>query len=151
MEHTRSIDEYIEQQLAEQRRESLKNHAHPHKLGARVQQVAAHAYIRMTGLWQFSTRDAEEFLGVSSNTFAAWKVDDTRSLNAEALEKISCLLGMYKHLGTLYSGQIPRVDRWWHCKNAGEPFHGTAPLKYLARSNAHRFYKVLRLLAAATV
>ena len=68
-------------------------------------------------------------------------------MDVETLEKISCLLGIYSSLGTLYSGGEKHIRRWLKNRNDRD---GKTPLQLLARQPAISFYKLRRNVAAQT-
>lgn len=114
-------------------------------------QVAAHAYISLAGIWKLTRADAAKLLNVSNESIDAWCAKDASGLSTGHLEKISCLLGIYRYLYILNSANIGRVSAWMHRSNAGALFAGDTPYKFLAGSDVAAFYSVRRELAARTV
>ena len=116
-----------------------------------VKRVAAHAFFNLAKHWALSEEEAANLLDISPEDYQVWQGNNVDSLTEESLEKIACLLGMYKHLATLYSGQRSRMGAWMRRANAGNLYNGETPLHILSQAGVDKFYSVLRQLASATV
>lgn len=145
------VNELILERHLEEFRESINDDFRGLIKQPRVREVAARIYIKVVSRWELSSKDAAKFIGTSYHDYQAWLWGDAESLDIVELEKIWCLLGIYRHLGTLYSGHIDRADRWIHFQNFDGLFGGRSPYKVLEGSAPDVFHLVLRYVAALTV
>ena len=114
-------------------------------------QVAAHAYIALADIWHLDEPHAAKLLGISEADYSAWQMDRFEGFGEKEFEKISCLVGIYKYVSILYSGQLDRVGAWMWRSNDGCVFCGKSPIEILADATPEAFYVVRRSVAAATV
>ena len=117
----------------------------------KVRDTAARVYIQLAERWALSSKEAAEFIGIANHNYRAWLRGDVESLDVVEIEKISCLLGIYRHLTTLYSGHMDRVDRWLRRQNDGDLYAGNSPYDLLLGASPNVFLLVRQQLAAETV
>lgn len=117
----------------------------------RVRRVAARVYTRLAEAWGLSDSMTANLILIRECDVRAWQSGDPAGLDADELEKISCLLGIYRNLATLYSGHMDRVDHWLLRDNRGPLFEGKAPFDLLSGASANVYHSVRREVAGATV
>lgn len=143
------VDELIAERRLEAFQENIKSGLQFTADSEKFRRVACHAYVGLSEVFQLSDTEAAELLGFPTERFQEWVLHDEEPMDAETIEKISCLLGIYKYLSSLYSGQINRMARWLRVANSS--FEGRVPYEVLAGAGTSDFYFVRRTLAAMTV
>ncbi len=152
MQKSRSlIDELINERRIEEFRENIQDALRLSAEDPKFRRVAGRAYVSLAGTWRFSHSQAARFLSISEDDYQAWLGEDFDRLGEVELEKISCLLGIYKYLGRLYSGQVDRIDKWLKRDNSGPLYSGRCPYELLVGADADIFHLVRRDVAAHTV
>jgi hypothetical protein len=98
--------------------------------------------------WSVKDEDARELLGGVSNGpfYEMKKAPQGRVLNADALYRISYLIGIFKALNILHSQKL--ADRWVQLPNMNQMFQGKTPLEYMLRGGQHAMQNVRTLLDA---
>lgn len=150
-EKRRLVDELILDRQIEEFRENIKGDLRHFIDKARVREVAARIYSKLSDNWGLSKPQSAALIGRSEDDLNCWRNDDARSLNVEDLEKISCLLGIYSWLFTLYSGHAERVHRWLLRENHGERYEGKAPFELLSGASANTFQSARRKVTGTHV
>lgn len=151
MNGTSLVDELISGRRIEEIRENIQDALNAMNSRPKFGRIAAHAYTSLADIWSLTPTNAARLLDISESDYAAWKCGQILCLGVDELEKISCLMGIYKYLMTLSSGNVNRVSIWIFRSNRGAIFNGKTPYELLAGTRAEVFHLVQRDLAAATV
>ncbi len=146
---TRLSDELIAERRIEAFREKIESGLQWMADSKRFRRVACHAYTGLCGVWEIPENDAATLLGITPTRYRKWVANDGEPMDVQVLEKISCLLGIYKDLGTLYSGHLDRTARWFKYPNP--QLDGQAPYDVLAGAEPPTFHTVRRFVAAMMV
>ena len=113
----------------------------------RLSPAAIKAFLRIMEQWQVRDQDARALLGgLSSGSFYALKKTARRSLDQDALPRISLLLGIFKALNILYSRRL--ANAWMTLPNSNPIFQGATPLSYMLRQGMPGMMEVRQLLDA---
>ncbi|MCA1584457.1 MAG: MbcA/ParS/Xre antitoxin family protein [Acidobacteria bacterium] len=113
----------------------------------RLSPAALKAFFNIIERWNIRDPDARALLGgVSNGPYYKWKKDPSRLLDADALTRISYLVGIFKALNTLYGETL--ADQWITLPNANRVFSGQPPLAYLKTGGVPAMQTVRRLLDA---
>lgn len=118
---------------------------------ADFQRVAASKYVELASFLILEPAEAAKLLNIPIGDYEAWTKETPDTVGAEEMEKISCLLGIYEALKTLYSGKTGRMARWFRQGNPESPFDGDNPHQYLVGGSIQKFYRVRRYLDSWTV
>ncbi len=144
-------EELIEERMLEQYREDIDKGFELLADKPKFRRVAGRAYVALCGSWNLSRLQAVNLLGLTDKEYEKWLDEDHDGVGPEHLEKISCLLGTYRYLMTLYSGQRHRGERWLKSVSGAKPYAGNSPLDLLSGSDSSIFRLVRRDLAGKTV
>lgn len=144
-------DELILEKRYEECRDNIRTALQAMADDERFRRVAVLAYIGLAGIWELDPTEAAKLLSVSDDVYGSWCNGDFNTLSSDELEKISCLLGIYKYLETLYSGKKSRIARWFRQPSIVHPFDGADPHGYLIGASIDKFYLARRYLASRTV
>ena len=91
--------------------------------------------------------DARALLGgISNGQFYEMKKNPERTLDVDALTRISYLIGIFKALNILHSRKL--ADEWIRLPNSNPIFSGETPLAYMIRGGLPAMQTVRRLLDA---
>jgi hypothetical protein len=92
--------------------------------------------------WKLRGNEQMRLLGLDSrSTFESWKRGGVATIPRDALERISCILGIYKGLHILF----PRdADDWVRKPNTAPLFGGRSALACMASGNVADLYEVRR-------
>lgn len=113
----------------------------------RLSSGAVRGFLNIVARWQVRDEDARALLGGMSNgAFYEMKKQPDRRLDVDRLQRISCLVGIYKALHILYDETL--ADRWITLPNRNPVFAGATPLDYLIRGGLPAALTVRRLLDA---
>jgi hypothetical protein len=113
----------------------------------RLSPSAIKAFFNIMAKWGVRDEDARALLGGTSNgQFYEMKKSPRRSLDADTLTRISCLVGIFKALNILYSKEL--ADAWVLRPNANRIFGGETALAYMMRGGLPAMQVVRRLLDA---
>src|SRR5687768_14321586 len=110
--------------------------------------AAFRTFFRIAELWELSVDEQMKLLGVSSrSTYYKWRTDPPRKLQADLLERLSYLFGIYKALQVLLPE--PRsADAWIRRPNSAPLFGGKSALDRLLSGHVADLYEVRRYLDA---
>ena len=87
-------------------------------------------------------------LGVTArSTFFRWKKDPNTVLPEDVVERISCILGIYKALQILFPDE-KAADEWIKCPNMAHSFGGRAPLDRMLSGQIDDLFVVRQYLDA---
>jgi hypothetical protein len=114
----------------------------------RLSPAAIKAFLGIAEKWSVKDQEARELLGgISSGTFYSLKKDpDRRTLDQDALTRISLLIGIFKALNILYSARL--ADAWMTLSNSNPIFRGSTPLTYILRLGQPGMIELRQLLDA---
>lgn len=87
---------------------------------------ALRSFFRIAEAWKLQEQEQMRLLGLESqSTLQFWKGGTVTTIPEDALERISCILGIYKGLHIL----LPETaDQWIRKPNAGDIFGGRSAL-----------------------
>lgn len=112
----------------------------------RLSPSAITGFLRIAARWRIKDEDARQLLGgISSGSFYALK-KRPRTLDQDALTRISLLVGIFKALNILYSRRL--ADAWIALPNTNPMFRGSSPLVYMLRLGLPGMMHVRQLLDA---
>lgn len=116
---------------------------------ARMAPAGIRAFVRIAGLWGLSVDEQLVLLGAPPrSTFFAWrKAPERANLSRDTLERISCLLGIYKSLQILFP-EAAIADAWIRKPNAAPLFAGRSALDRMLAGNVSDLASVRRYLDA---
>jgi Protein of unknown function (DUF2384) len=108
------------------------------------------AFERIAAAWGLSVEQQLVLLGQPPrSTFFAWrKQPDKAHLPRDTLERLSCLLGIYKSLQILLPDPAA-ADGWVHRPNTAAPFGGASALQRMLGGNVSDLHLVRRYLDGA--
>jgi Protein of unknown function (DUF2384) len=109
----------------------------------RKSDVAKKAFFRIAELWGLQDKQAAILLGSPSRqTIYNWKRGDGGVLPKDTMERISCILGIYKALQILFPPE--QADAWPSKPNSY--FDGRSALDQMLEGNIADLYEVRRYL-----
>ena len=113
----------------------------------RMAAAGLRAFVRIAQAWQLSVDEQLCVLGQPPrSTFFAWrKHPDRAQLPRDTLERLSCLLGIYKALQILLPDPTA-ADAWVRKPNTAAPFGGRSALAHMLGGNVADLYVVRRYL-----
>jgi len=144
-------DELIAERQIEEFRESIKDGIRLASNQPEFRRVATRVFVSLAGAWGLSPLEASRLVGISAGEYEEWCRDEWESVGPDHIERISCLLGIYMNLCTLYSGHIDRVHRWLRRANNSPLFGGGTPYAFLELADVSLFHRVRREIAGMTV
>lgn len=108
------------------------------------------AFERIAQAWNLTVEQQLVLLGQPPrSTYFAWRKHPERAqLPRDTLERLSCLLGIYKSLQILLPDPAA-ADGWIHRQNTAPPFGGGSALKRMLAGNVSDLYAVRRYLDGA--
>ena len=113
----------------------------------RLSPSAIRAFLNIMEKWSVRDEDARALLGgISNGRFYEMKKDPERTLDADALTRISYLVGIFKALNILYSEAL--ADTWMQRPNTNRIFGGGTPLAYIIKGGLPALQIVRRLVDA---
>lgn len=84
-------------------------------------------FFNVAGAWKLTELEQIQILGLeTSRTLQIWRDQPEQDIGAEALTRISYVLGIYKALHTLF-GDPARADSWIQTPNQASMFAGLRP------------------------
>lgn len=103
------------------------------------------AFFSIADEWGLSNEQQRILLGdPGRTTFFEWKKTRHGKLSRDTLDRLSYLLGIYKSLHILFTGQA--AHEWLTHPNAAPLFGGQSPLDYLLNGRLASLYEVRRYL-----
>ncbi|WKJ90628.1 MbcA/ParS/Xre antitoxin family protein [Methylomonas montana] len=116
---------------------------------AMVAGAALRTFFNIADAWRLNVEQAMALLGLDSrSTYFKWKKNpETASLNADKLERLSYIFGIYKALQIL----LPKpeaADGWLHQPNQAMPFAGQTALQRMLSGRVADLYVVRQYLDA---
>jgi hypothetical protein len=119
---------------------------------SRLQMAAAglRAFARIAALWGLTVDEQVKLLGEPPrSTFYAWRKNpEAANLPRDTLERLSCLLGIYKALQILLP-EPAAADAWVRQPNDAPGFGGRSALQCMLAGNVSDLQDVRRYLDAA--
>ena len=113
----------------------------------RLTPAAIRTFFNVMDRWSVRDEDARLLLGgVSNGAFYEMKKKPERVFEADRLQRISYLIGIFKALNILHSEQL--ADRWVQLPNSNRIFGGQTPLAYMMKGGLPALQTVRRLLDA---
>ena len=113
----------------------------------RLSPSAIKAFLNIMEKWGVRDEDARALLGgISNGQYYDMKKKPERILGTDTLTRISYLVGIFKALNILYSGQL--ADAWVQRHNTNRIFGGDTPLAYMMKGGLAAMQTVRRLLDA---
>lgn len=115
----------------------------------RLSPSAVRAFFNLVDRWDVRDEDARVLLGgISNGPYYEMKKDPGRDrvLDADRLQRISYLVGIFKALNILYSRKL--ADAWVQLPNSNRIFGGGTPLAYMMKGGLPALQTVRRLLDA---
>lgn len=107
---------------------------------------ALEAYFNICARWELTTRQMHALLGrPPKSTFYRWRRRRDGRLSKDLLERISCVLGIYGALHSLFSAP-EQADGWIKRPNADPTFGGTSALDRMMGGHVVDLYLVRRYL-----
>ena len=109
--------------------------------------AAIRAFFNIIEKWGARDEDARALLGgVSNGRYYEMKKNPRRTLDADALTRVSYLIGIFKALNILYSEAL--ADAWISRPNTNRIFGGQTPLAAMVAGGLPAMQTVRRLLDA---
>jgi hypothetical protein len=113
----------------------------------RLSKPSLKAFFRIADAWHLNDAQSRSLLGsISSSTFYSWKKSAPTVMDIDRLTRLSYLVGIYKALNILYSGDL--ANRWISLSNTNELFSGETPLEYMIRGGLVAMDNIRQLLDA---
>src|SRR5262249_34668557 len=113
----------------------------------RLSPAAIKAFFNIMAKWGVRDEDARALLGgISNGQFYDMKKNPERTLDVDALTRISYLIGIFKALNILHSAKL--ADAWVQRANTNRIFGGQAPLAYMIKGGLPAMQTVRRLADA---
>ncbi|OQX68220.1 MAG: DUF2384 domain-containing protein [Sorangiineae bacterium NIC37A_2] len=113
----------------------------------RLSAGALRAFFNIMERWKVRDEDARALLGgISNGPYYELKKNPERVLDADRLQRISYLVGIFKALHILYSEAL--ADAWVTRPNTNRIFAGLSPLEFMVRGGLPSLAIVRRLLDA---
>ncbi len=106
------------------------------------------ALFNLAECWKLRSEDVRELLGGVANGsyFEMKKNPGSKVLDADQMQRISYLVGIFKALNILHSQKL--ADEWVRLPNTNRIFAGRTPLEYMIRGGVPAMQTVRRLLDA---
>jgi hypothetical protein len=115
---------------------------------AKKSSVALKAFFAITQRWGLSSEEERVLLGsLAKATFYRWKQQLDGNLDADTLERISYILGIYKALRILLPSEAA-ANAWVHKPNTANLFGGHSALEKLLKGRVIDLADVRRYLDA---
>lgn len=110
--------------------------------------AALRTFFNILEQWRISPAEGRALLGVPMSTYFRWrKQPNQATIDADKLERISYILGIYKALHLIYSDQAIAND-WLRRPNANPLFSGNKPLERLLGGQVADLYETRQYLDA---
>jgi hypothetical protein len=114
----------------------------------RLSGTALKTFFKLMDRWEIRDEDARQLLGGISNGpyYEMKRSPGGRVLDADKLQRISYLIGIFKALHILHGDKL--ADEWLNLPNRNRIFDGRPPLAYLLRGGVPAMHTLRRLLDA---
>jgi hypothetical protein len=114
----------------------------------RLSAAGLKALFNIAQCWKLRSEEVRELLGGVANGsyFEMKKNPGAKVLDADQMQRISYLVGIFKALNILHSRQL--ADEWVRLPNTNRIFAGRKPLEYMIRGGVPAMQTVRRLLDA---
>lgn len=114
---------------------------------ARISKSALRTFFNIANAWSLNVEEAMTLLGLDSrSTYFKWKKHpETAKLNADKIERLSYIFGIYKALQVL----LPKpeaADQWLKRPNSELPFQGKSALERMLTGHVADLYVVRQYL-----
>jgi uncharacterized protein (DUF2384 family) len=110
--------------------------------------AALRTFFNIMERWQLSPAEGRSLLGVPASTYFRWKNQPNQaSIDADKLERLSYILGIYKALRLIYSDEAI-ADGWLRRPNTNPLFSGQQPLERLLGGHVADLYVIRQHLDA---
>jgi hypothetical protein len=105
-------------------------------------------FFNIVEAWKVRDEDARMLLGGVTNGpyYAMKKAPDGRLLDADKMQRVSYLVGIFKALNILHGQEL--ADEWVRLPNSNRIFNGSTPLDYMIQGGVPAMQTVRRLLDA---
>lgn len=92
---------------------------------------ALRAFFRIAGKWNLSADEERCLLGLPArSTYYRWRREHCGRLSSDAMERISCVIGIYGALHTMFPDD-KQADSWIRRPNAAALFSGQTALHFM--------------------
>lgn len=109
---------------------------------------ALRAGLNILDAWKLRPEQARQMLGVPRQTYYRWRQNpDAARLDANTLERLSYILGIFKGLQILLPDENA-ADSWLHRPNSAPLFGGQPPVGRMASGQVADLYEVRRFIDA---
>jgi len=112
----------------------------------RLSPSAVKAFLNIMAAWKIRDEDARGLLGGMSNGPYYELKKKPRTLDADALTRVSYLVGIFKALNILYPSDL--ADAWVQRANSNRLFRGATPLAFMIQGGLPALQTIRRLLDA---
>ena len=113
-----------------------------------VAEAALKGFFQVTDRWGLDAREQMALLGQPPRSiFFAWKEGSRATPSLDTLQRISCVLGIWKSL-RLALPELSQALAWVRKPNDSPLFEGSAPLEFMTRGKVPDLTDVRRLLDA---
>jgi hypothetical protein len=114
---------------------------------ANVSKSALRTFFNIANAWGLNVDEAMTLLGLDSrSTYFKWKKHpETAKLNADKLERLSYIFGIYKALQVLLPNP-DSADQWIKRSNTASPFQGKSALERMLTGHVADLYVVRQYL-----
>lgn len=134
--------------MMEERKATMPLPLLPEDIRADLAEAALKGFFLVTALWRLDQRQEMALLGQPPRaTFFAWKEGGRAALGRDTLQRICCVMAIWKGLKLLLP-EPARALAWMREPNASPLFEGLAPLDLMARGRVLDLADVRRLLDA---
>jgi hypothetical protein len=105
-------------------------------------------FFNIVEIWKIRDEDARMLLGGVTNGpyYLMKKAPDGRLLDADKMQRVSYLVGIFKALNILHGQEL--ADEWVRLPNSNRIFNGSTPLDYMIKGGVPAMQTVRRLLDA---
>lgn len=107
---------------------------------ANVGPAALRTFFNILERWGLGPKEGQTLLGTTSSTYFRWQKDPEKAhVDADKLERISYVFGIYKALHLIYSDDAV-ADDWIRRPNMNPLFSGRSPLERLLAGQVADLY-----------
>jgi hypothetical protein len=105
----------------------------PSAVGEVDPRVALRAFMRLADRWELARPQRARLLRVSEKSIARYEAAPPHDLDADKLERISYLLGIYRGVNTIFGDKSAAATDWLRLPNSA--FGGMTPLDRMLAGN----------------